>query len=1050
MTKRLSQHLWRLLSGAIAATAIALLLQVQIFQSLEQIAYRCLFDLRGPVPVDERVVIIAIDDVSLRELGRFPWPRHYYTQLLDQLTTYRVSVVVMNLLWSEPSPDDAALAQAIQRQGATVLAQAWDAEGDMLKPVPILDQSAIATGHILRQEDTDGLVRQVNPLLQSQPALGFAAIQAYNLVAGSVFLPDMAAPLWLNWPGPAAQIDTYSFIDVLRGRIDAQVFRNKIVLVGATAAGLDPLVNPFDRNPPTSGLYLHATAIDNLLQNSALRPLGSLQFWLLLLLSAPSVSWLLTGWNTRQQLLAMVGLCGGWGLLSLLLFHANYWLPTAAPISLFILTAATVALCDRLREDYLLRRQVTYLWHHYHQDLPADTQAGWTSTQKPPRPKGALSQVAQLADLAQQLGRSQAMQIAIARSLPMGLMAVDGEGLIWFCNPVATQLFQTTVGSLIHPAVVPHWLSATQWQTSLDKLGFGNSVRYSDLHRSDRWFDLILQPLPSQSALHPFTGNASNPSFLLILEEITNHKQAEAALQEAKEAALREAERSAAASRAKGDFLAHMSHELRTPLNVILGFTQVISHDQALSIDHRTHLKIINRSGQHLLSMINDVLEISKIEAGRIQLNKTRFDLFHLLNDLEVMVSAKAQAKHLNLAFEPAANVPRYIATDEGKLRQILLNLLGNAIKFTEVGRITLRVRPTKSSPSTSPMTLVFEVEDTGIGIAAEALEQLFHPFTQVNPDQLTHGGAGLGLAISQTFVRLMGGDITVHSIPNQGSVFKFHIQVDLAKAPHPADQVSNKRVIALAPGQPTYRILIVEDLWENSQILVKLLEPLGFDLCHAKDGQAGINLWKQWHPHLILMDLRMPVMDGIKATQTIRAIEYSRGIDNNQADVTTIQRDENRAYLEMSSLSALAFVRTKIIALTASPFEETKANAIAIGCDDFLRKPIQESLLLAKIAEHLNVQYLYKNQDIATEVQSSFTHSTLLSPEAVEEALSQMPRTWIQQLHDLTIKGADRLMLKLVSEIPKEHDDMAKTLIHWIENFNFDEIIQLTKSKLN
>ncbi len=1046
MGKRLTQPLWRLLPGAIAALVIALLLQGQAFQPLEQMAYRSLFDLRGPQPADDRLAVVAIDDASLRELGRFPWPRHYYSQLLDQLTRQGAGVVALTVLWSESSDDDADLAQALQRQGVTVLAQAWDADNIALLPVPELEQAAIATGHIMRREEADGLVRHIVPLLRGEPALAVAALQAYSLVAGPVPHPSFDRPLWLNWPGPAAEFKTYSFIDVLQGRVPTTALQHKIVIVGATAAGLDPLVTPFDRNPPTSGVYLQATAIHNLLHNNALRPLGGPYLWLVLLLSAPGLSWLMAGWNTPQQIAAIVGLVSSWGLLSLLLFQAHYWLPTAAPIGLLMATAALAALSDRLREDYLLRRQVTELWQEYHHDLLSYTHTtgvAWHPAPPLPRPRGAIPQVAQLADLAQQLGRSQAMQIAIARTLPVGLLAADADGLVWFCNPVATQCFAIEVGSPLQAAVVPRWLSADQWQTSLDQLKTGNTSRYSGLHGHNRWFDLSLQPLPISVPLNLPTATPPSPGILLLLEEITEHKRAEAALQRAKAAALREAQRSAAASRAKGDFLAHMSHELRTPLNVILGFAQVMGHDQSLHLDHRNHLKIINRSGQHLLGLINDVLEMSKIEAGRIQLHETRFDLHYLLQDLDAMVRAKAEAKGLQLIIQTADDLPQHIATDEGKLRQILLNLVGNGIKFTESGSVTLRVYRLRDRPRSDVITLAFEVEDTGIGIAAEALEHLFQPFTQVNARDHSEAGTGLGLAISRRFVRLMGGDIKVQSTPGQGSQFKFDIQAAPAEAP-PASEALRGRVIALAPHQPTYRILIVEDQPENSQLLLELLTPLGFELCCAKDGKAGIALWQQWQPHLILMDLRMPVVDGVKATQTIRALEY----DQVKAQGGRRPSQASRPAPAPAASDQQTPARTKILALTASPFEETKANAIAIGCDDFLRKPIQATLLLEKLAEHLSLTYLYQSVAQSASAVDQPAEPELLSPQAMAEMLAAMPPEWIQQLHDLAVKGADRPILELLAQLPQTHGPLVKTLTHWLEGFNFDKIIQITRPK--
>ncbi|WP_035992596.1 CHASE2 domain-containing protein [Leptolyngbya sp. KIOST-1] len=1044
MNRRRSPGLWRLLPGVLAAVAIGLLLWSNGFQALEHIIYTELFELRGPTAIDERLVIVAIDDASLAQLGRFPWPRRYYTQLLNQLSRDRASVVAFNLLWSEPSPEDAQLAEAIAQQRAVVLAQAWDPRGEMLTPVPTLNEAAIATGHIMRQEDNDGLVRRLQLNRQGQPALAIVALQAYSLVAAPATLPDVAAAsLWVNWPGPADQFQTFSFADVLQGKVPTAALQNKIVLVGVTAAGLDPLITPFDRNPPASGLHLHAAAIDNLLHPRALKPLQSPQIWLVILLTAPGLSWFMAGWNTRQQLITMVGLCGGWGLLSLGLFHLHYWLPTAAPVSLFVATAAAVALSDRLREDHLLRRQVSYLWEHYHQDLILPLEPGQpvAKTAALPRPRGAVSQVAQLADLAEQLGRSQAMQTAIARTLPMGLLAADWGGTIWFCNPVALDLLQVAVGSPIDQALIPQWLSPAQWQASLATLSLGYPFRYHDIQWNNRWFDLVLQPLPASPLISHSPTSSAAPSFLLVLEETTAHKEAEANLQRAKEAALREAERSEAASRAKGDFLANMSHELRTPLNVILGFTQVISHDQSLQIEHRNHLKIINRSGQHLLGLINDVLEMSKIESGRVQLNETSIDLYALLADLEAMVRFKAESKHLKLTFKRAAELPQYVTTDESKLRQVLLNLVGNAIKFTDVGEVSLQVKSCENR-SNRPITLTFQVEDTGLGIAAEELNHLFQPFSQVGSNHRISEGTGLGLAISQKFIRLMGGDITAHSSLGKGSIFQFYIQVALADRTEPKVLWSEGRAIALATNQPEYRILIVEDQWENSQLLVKLLDPIGFQLREARHGQEGVEIWQQWHPHLILMDLRMPVMDGVKATQVIRSIEY----DRQQILCLSNATPPNGTEVDAAHLPLDFPNRTKIIALTASVFEETKSNAAAIGCDDFLRKPLQETLLLSKISEHLGVRYIYEKNCLQP---ADEPNVSLASAQELADLLAEMPSDWIQQLHDCAIRGIDKVILSLIQQIPANLAPLTIALTHWAENFLFDEIIFLTHSQL-
>ena len=266
----------RLLPGTLIAIAIAGLLKMGLFDPLEQTAYRLLFQLRGSLPADQRLVMIEIDDASLEHLGRFPWSRQQYAKLLNLLDqpAANKNIVVLDLLFSEPSPSDAQLAEAMERHGQVVLASALDADGKPLMPVPQIQRAAIATGHILVQPSSDGMIRSVIPLLKGQLILGVAAVQAQSLVQAKVTLPPLDRPLWLNWIGCANQAPHYSFVDVIEGKVNPQIFQNKIVLVGVTATGLDPLISPFNQTPPTSSLYLHATLIQNLLQQNLLHPLN--------------------------------------------------------------------------------------------------------------------------------------------------------------------------------------------------------------------------------------------------------------------------------------------------------------------------------------------------------------------------------------------------------------------------------------------------------------------------------------------------------------------------------------------------------------------------------------------------------------------------------------------------------------------------------------------------------------------------------------------------------------------------------------------------------
>jgi signal transduction histidine kinase len=469
------------------------------------------------------------------------------------------------------------------------------------------------------------------------------------------------------------------------------------------------------------------------------------------------------------------------------------------------------------------------------------------------------------------------------------------------------------------------------------------------------------------------------------------------------EQAKREAE---AANQAKTQFLANMTHELRTPLNAILGFTQLLNRCHNLDGEQREQLQIIIRSGEHLLELINDILEMSKIEVGAIELHPTCFDLYHLIDSLQDMLQLKATSKGLQLIFERSPDLPQYVQTDESKLRQVLINLLSNALKFTQEGCIRLRVMGEEKEERRTPIHLVFEIEDTGPGIAPEELNKLFNIFTQGKTGRQSLEGTGLGLAISQRFVRLMGGDIAIQSQLDKGTVVSFDILVTPATAVDTHQLQIKERVIELAPNQPQYRILVVEDRWDNRHLLVKLLSSLGFEVIEATNGEEAVELWKSTAPHLILMDMRMPGMDGYEATQLIK-----------------------------SSLKGQASV---IIALTASVFDERKAAILAAGCDDFIHKPFQEQILLEKIAHHLGVRYIYESPPIPSK--KPVANSML-----TKKDLSVMPCEWHKHLNLAAIIGDEEKMLPLIEQIPEQYADLKLALTDLVYNFQFDIIANLT-----
>ncbi len=497
---------------------------------------------------------------------------------------------------------------------------------------------------------------------------------------------------------------------------------------------------------------------------------------------------------------------------------------------------------------------------------------------------------------------------------------------------------------------------------------------------------------------------------LSVSQDISDRKKIELALQEAKEAAD-------TANRAKSQFLANMSHELRTPLNAIIGFSQLLGRDPSLKPDQQEYLEIINRSGEHLLGLINNVLQLSKIEVGEVSIDKNSFDLYRLLNSLDEMFNLIAENKGLQLVFDYDSNLPQYVETDERKLRQILINLLGNAIKFTSEGGVTLRVAIRQPSGEENPLnednkqrTLSFEIEDTGPGIAPEEVDNLFAAFFQTETGRKSLEGTGLGLPISRKFVQLMGGDITVSTILGHGSIFKFNIEVSLAEAVEMQTPQVIRRVMGLAPGSSDYRILVVDDRQESRLLLMKLLTSVGFSVREGVNGEEAINIWLNWEPHLIWMDMRMPVMDGYEATKYIKT--HLKG----QA--------------------------TAIIALTASAFEEDRSVVLSAGCDDFVRKPFREEVIFEKIAQYLGVRYLYEEPHSDTETVSKFTQSS--TQPLTTEALKGMSPLWLDELYQAADAIDNERIFQLIEEIPPESTSLALTIADLVNSFRCDRIIDL------
>ncbi|MEG4807169.1 PAS domain S-box protein [Microcoleus sp. F8-D3] len=493
-----------------------------------------------------------------------------------------------------------------------------------------------------------------------------------------------------------------------------------------------------------------------------------------------------------------------------------------------------------------------------------------------------------------------------------------------------------------------------------------------------------------------------------FIKDITDNKQAEIKMQQAKEAAE-------AANKAKSTFLANMSHELRSPLNAVIGFAQLMIRSKTLSPENQEDVAIILRSGEHLLALINQVLDLSKIEAGRTTIYEKNFDLYKLLDDLEDMFALKAEEKGLQLVFDRGAEVPHYICTDEVKLRQVLINLLNNAIKFTSQGGVSVQIKGKRRGVDQNSRdrlpdrySLHFEVQDTGAGIAADEIHQLFEAFVQTKTGKDSQEGTGLGLAISRQFVQLMGGDITVSSEIGKGAVFQFDIQVNLVEASDIESKKTQRRVVALEPNQPSYRLLIVDDKPLNRQLLVKLLSPLGFELREANNGKEAVDIFMEWEPHLIWMDMRMPVMDGYEATKQIKTTTGGQA--------------------------------TAIVALTASVLEEERAVILSAGCDDFMRKPFREEDIFVAMGKHLGVRYIYENPTAVSAAGVEESSQEVLTP----EAFAFLSPDWMTQFKQSILSVDMEAIATSIAQIGTVNPSLAGKLQDCINNFEYDKILNI------
>lgn len=576
----------------------------------------------------------------------------------------------------------------------------------------------------------------------------------------------------------------------------------------------------------------------------------------------------------------------------------------------------------------------------------------------------------------------------ILDNAPFGFLHYDEKGIITTCNKGHEEIFnlhrESLIGRSLYDTIHDPLMLKTFDESLKGKLSEFTGLYTSTISGKSAYIRAIYTPLFSED--RQVTGGVG------IFEDISEQKKSEKLMVE-KEAAV-------FANKAKSIFLANMSHEIRTPLNAILGFSQLMEKDPTLTPDQRENVSIINTSGEHLLALINDVLEMSKIEAGRIQLNPDTFNLTDMLEDVVTLFRNRAKEKKIELHTDFQRDMPDYIFADEGKIRQILINLLSNALKFTTEGRVSIRILT--STMDTGELLLHGEVEDTGIGIAADEIEKVFMHFEQTRSGKQAHSGTGLGLAICREYIRMMNGDITVESEPGKGTVFSFHVVIEAATGVHKEKSGMQMRVTGLQPGQPVFTIVIADDKEPNRVLLEKMLTGVGFRVEGARNGLEAVELYQRIHPDLILMDMFMPEMDGFEAIRKIRALPEGGTV--------------------------------KIFAVTASVFEDDRDHVLEAGADEFIKKPFREHDIFEKIRDHLGVAYVTAIPDQVIELAQP---QQTLNPEDIYA----LPEAEREMIREAIINGDLDLIEARLVLLSDEFPGIAGRLKELLKSFRLDQL---------
>ena len=467
-------------------------------------------------------------------------------------------------------------------------------------------------------------------------------------------------------------------------------------------------------------------------------------------------------------------------------------------------------------------------------------------------------------------------------------------------------------------------------------------------------------------------------------------------------------EKAQAANAAKSAFLANMSHELRTPLSAILGYSELLQSESAIPPKCVQYLSTINRSGAHLLSLINDVLDIAKIESKKMTLLLTTFHLPDLLADVEELFKVRTEDKNLKLDFIGLDKLPRFVIGDSTKLRVVLINLIGNAVKYTDYGGICVVFSARNTGQDEFHLTV--SVDDTGIGIAENEQGELFRFFSQTESGRRSQSGTGLGLAISQEYVGMMGGKIILSSQIGKGSSFVFTISLRKVSEAELSIQQPARRVIGIKQNASIPRILVAEDTADSRELLVVMLNSVGFEVHAVCNGKAAVEQVPLFQPQLIWMDIRMPVMDGLEATRIIKAMPHGKDI--------------------------------KIVALSAHVFESERDSIMAAGCDGFVAKPFRERTLFQTMGQLLGLEYVYAEGDDFSERSAAIANGTCKQP-------TELPERFVGELYDAVLKLDMEKTDQIINRIRLENPNLAAFLEKKTANLEYSKLLEMIRQQM-